>query len=36
MTDRAAVVLVKDGQAKLLRRRETYEDVMRADVWPLE
>src|SRR5438552_87056 len=33
---RPAVVLVKDGQAKLMRRRETYDDVMRADVWPLE
>ena len=33
---RPAVVLVKDGQAKVMRRRETYEDVMRADVWPLE
>ncbi len=33
---RPAVVLVKDGEAKLMRRRETYEDLMRADVWPLE
>ena len=33
---RPPVVLVKDGQAKVMRRRETYEDVMRADVWPLE
>ncbi len=33
---RPAVVLVKDGEAKLIRRRETYEDLMRADVWPLE
>jgi diaminopimelate decarboxylase len=33
---RPPVVLVKDGEAKLMRRRETYEDVMRADVWPLE
>ena len=33
---RPPVVLVNDGQAKLMRRRETYEDVMRADVWPLE
>jgi len=29
-------VLVKDGQARVMRRRETYEDVMRTDVWPLE
>ncbi len=33
---RPAVVLVNDGEAKLIRRRETYEDLMRADVWPLE
>ncbi|MCH7998273.1 MAG: diaminopimelate decarboxylase [Chloroflexi bacterium] len=33
---RPAVVLVKDGEAKLIRRRETYEDLMRADLWPLE
>ena len=33
---RPPVVLVKEGQAKVMRRRETYEDVMRADVWPLE
>ena len=33
---RPAVVLVKDGEAKLIRRRETYEDLMRADIWPLE
>jgi diaminopimelate decarboxylase len=33
---RPPVVLVKHGQAKVMRRRETYEDVMRADVWPLE
>lgn len=32
---RPAVVLVNDGEAKLIRRRETYEDLMRADVWPL-
>ncbi|HXG36341.1 MAG TPA: diaminopimelate decarboxylase [Dehalococcoidia bacterium] len=31
-----AIVLVKDGQARLLRRRETYEDLTRCDVWPLE
>ncbi len=33
---RPAVVLVRDGEAHLIRRRETYEDLMRADVWPLE
>jgi len=33
---RPPVVLVKDGQAKLMRRRETYEDLTRADIWPLE
>ena len=30
---RPAVVLVRDGDARLVRRRETYEDMMRADVW---
>jgi diaminopimelate decarboxylase len=29
---RSAVVLVKDGQARLIRRRETYEDLMRFDL----
>ena len=33
---RPAVVLVRDGEARLARRRETYADIMRADVWPLE
>jgi len=33
---RPAIVLVANGEAKLMRRRETYEDLMRADVWPLE
>ena len=32
---RPAVVMVNDGEAKLIRRRETYEDLMRADIWPL-
>ena len=36
LSSRPAVVLVKDGEAKLMRRRETYEDLTRADVWPLE
>ncbi len=30
---RPPVVLVRDGNARLVRRRETYEDLMRADVW---
>jgi diaminopimelate decarboxylase len=29
---RPPVVLVRDGRARLVRRRETYEDLMRADV----
>ena len=33
---RPALVLVKDGEARLMRHRETYEDIMRCDVWPLE
>jgi diaminopimelate decarboxylase len=33
---RPAVVLVANGEAKLMRRRETYDDIMRTDVWPLE
>ncbi len=33
---RPALVLVKDGQARLMRRRETYDDLTRCDVWPLE
>ncbi len=33
---RPAVVLVRDGEAMLIRLRETYDDLMRADVWPLE
>jgi diaminopimelate decarboxylase len=33
---RPAVVLVRDGEAHLIRRRETYEDLMRAEVWPVE
>jgi diaminopimelate decarboxylase len=33
---RPAIVLVRDGRPSLMRRRETYEDLMRADVWPLE
>ncbi|MDP9180734.1 MAG: diaminopimelate decarboxylase [Chloroflexota bacterium] len=33
---RPAVVLVANSEAKLMRRRETYEDLLRTDVWPLE
>ncbi len=35
-SQRPAVVLVANGEAKLMRRRETYEDLLRPDVWPLE
>jgi diaminopimelate decarboxylase len=35
-SQRPAVVLVANGEARLMRRRETYEDLMRTDVWPLE
>ena len=31
---RPAIVMVKDGSARLIRRRETYDDLMRCDVWP--
>ena len=30
---RPAIVMVRDGDAHLIRRRETYEDLMHADVW---
>ena len=33
LNPRPAMVMVKDGDARLIRRRETYEDLMRADVW---
>jgi diaminopimelate decarboxylase len=33
---RPAVVLVRDGEARLVRRRETYDDLLRAEVWPVE
>ena len=33
---RPAIVLVKDGRSHLIRRRETYEDLTRCDVWPVE
>ena len=32
MAPRPAIVMVKDGKARLIRRRETYEDLMAADV----
>jgi len=28
--------MVKDGLPRLIRRRETYDDLMRCDVWPRE
>ena len=33
LNPRPAIVLVGDGQARLIRRRETYEDLMRCDVF---
>ncbi|MEX2246786.1 MAG: diaminopimelate decarboxylase [Dehalococcoidia bacterium] len=33
MALKPAVVVVKDGQAKLIRRRETYADLLVTDVW---
>jgi len=30
---RAAVVMVKEGSARLMRRRETFEDVFRNEVF---
>ncbi len=32
MAPRPAIILVKDGKARLIRRRESYEDLMRNDV----
>ena len=32
LVPRPAIVMVKDGQARLIRRRETYDDLMRHDV----
>jgi diaminopimelate decarboxylase len=32
LNPRPAVVLVKDGRARLIRRRETYDDMMALDV----
>jgi diaminopimelate decarboxylase len=33
---RPAIVMVKEGSARLIRRRETYDDLTRCDVWPPE
>jgi diaminopimelate decarboxylase len=33
MVPRPAVVVVKDGQARLVRRRETYSDLLIAETW---
>ncbi len=33
LTPRPAIVLVREGQARLVRRRETYDDLMRQDGW---
>ena len=33
MSPRPPVVLVREGRARLVRRRESYDDLMRADVW---
>ena len=30
---RPAAVVVREGRARLVRRRETYDDLLRADVW---
>jgi diaminopimelate decarboxylase len=32
MSGRPPIVLVKDGQGRLIRRRETFEDLMALDV----
>jgi diaminopimelate decarboxylase len=32
LNPRPAVVMVKDGNARLIRRRETFEDMMLSDV----
>lgn len=31
---RPAIVMVRDGQARPVRRRESYEDLMRCELWP--
>ena len=30
------IVMVRDGEAKLIRRRETYEDLLRCDIYPTQ
>jgi diaminopimelate decarboxylase len=35
MAPRPAVVVVRDGRARLLRRRETFDDLLAADVFPI-
>jgi diaminopimelate decarboxylase len=32
MVPRPAIAMVKDGRARLIRKRETYKDLMRLDV----
>jgi diaminopimelate decarboxylase len=34
MALKPAVVAIRDGQPRLIRRRETYADLMATDVWP--
>lgn len=33
---RPAIIFVRDGEARLVRRRETYDDLLRPEVWPPE
>jgi diaminopimelate decarboxylase len=33
---RPAIVFVRDGQARLVRRRERYDDLLRCELWPPE
>ena len=33
MVPRPAVVAVADGAARLVRRRETYEDLLAPEIW---
>ncbi len=33
---RPAIVFVRDGQARLVHRRETYDDLLRCELWPPE
>ena len=33
---RPAEVLVTGSEVRIIRARETYEDLMRADIWPAE